>query len=368
MSASLSQIAERGGLTPHGRAAWSPCPCCGAAQRGRSDRRGPLSFRGETWRCHAAGCKAGGGPAALVAALRFHVIPPKGDPRWREVYAVLEEDAGTLPGRDRRPASPRPPARFVTARAAERPQTASEPGRTDDASDTYPPKDEVRVTWAACVRLDRGKPSEPALAWLEGRGLSPALLGHLDLVRTLPDANTWPRWLPPSALTVHRLVVGMYDAAGELRSLRFRAIREPARPAKALPAFGHSTRGLVMADPLAQALLRGARADEDGMPWDGRVLVAEGETDFWTLAGDPARMTKALTDRRTFAVFGIVAGSWSDAIAARIPDDAQVVVWTDLDPPGERYAETIRASLAHRCDVRRRRPVPPPSSPPGPSP
>ena len=159
MFASLPQIAERGGLTPRGRAAWSPCPCCGATQRGRSDRRGPLSFRGETWRCHAAGCEASGGPAALVAALRFHVIPAKGDPRWREVYAVLEEDVGTLPGRNRRPVSSRPPVRFVTTRAAEHPQAASAPHRTVSASDTYPPKDEVHAMWAASVRVDRGIPS-----------------------------------------------------------------------------------------------------------------------------------------------------------------------------------------------------------------
>ena len=149
----------------------------------------------------------------------------------------------------------------------------------------------------------------------------------------------------------------VYDAAGALRSLRFRAVHDPGKAPKALPPRGFDLGGLVMADSVALALLRGARADEDGMPWDGRVIAAEGETDWWTLAAHPSRLRRALDAGRTHAVFGIVAGSWTPLIAARIPSGADVVVWTDLDPAGDRYAEAIRTSLAPRCDVRRRQAV-----------
>lgn len=342
---SIADIATRGGLQPHGRGAWGPCPVCGAERRGRGERRGPISVfntsEGEAWKCHASGCGVGGGAAALLAAVRFREIPPKGDERWREVMAELE------------PFQPSPTARFVTSRARERSPKPSNAMET--AAPTYPPDAEVEAVWQAGLPLDRLPHDDPSLGFLKRRGLSAALLTQLDLARALPAAiHPRPAWLPRSTPDLHRLVVGLHDADGKLRSLRFRAIREPAKPAKSLPPIGYNLSGLVMADPLALALLRGQRADDDGMPWDGRVVIAEGETDWWTLAAHPRRHERARAEGKTHAVFGVVAGSWSDAVAARIPSQAQVVVWTDLDSAGDRYAETVRASLASRCTVLRR--------------
>lgn len=59
----------------------------------------------------------------------------------------------------------------------------------------------------------------------------------------------------------------------------------------------------------------------------------------------------------SYAVFGVVSGSWSDGIAERIPTGSVVAVWTHLDAKGDSYAETIRRSLTGRCEVRR--PIPP---------
>lgn len=342
MTVDILDIAARGGLIPKGRGAMAPCPVCGATQRGREDRRGPLAvFRngdGDGWRCHASGCSAGGDAAALLAALRFHEVPAKGDRRWADVFRELDP-AVTHPAGPRRP---HPRILPVT--------TPHDPH--------YPPTDEVTLLWNACHRLDADTPdSEPARRALELRGLDSGRVGLLDLARALPLSHPWPTWLPRAAPTLYQIVVPVHDASGTLRSLRFRAIRDPGKAPKALPPRGFDLGGLVMADSVALALLRGARMDEDGMPWDGRVLVAEGETDWWTLAAHPARLQRALDAGRTHAVFGIVAGSWTPQIAARIPSGAAVVVWTDLDPAGDRYAETIRASLSPRCDVRRRQTV-----------
>lgn len=336
---SLTEIAARGDLQAHGRGAWSPCPCCGADRRGRTDRRGPLSFKGEVWRCHASGCSAGGGPGALLAAIRLGEIPAKGDPRWAPVLRELE---GGVPGSPSpRRASPLP-----------RPPTAPR----------YPPPGEIAAVWALCGRLEALPGRHPVVGWLEeARRLDVATLGALDLARALPEAGDRPDWMPRAVPDAYRLVVPVYDARGTLRSLRFRAVRDVGTAPKALPPRGFELAGLVLADPLGLALLRGEREDE-GVRWDGRVVVAEGEPDFLSFAGDPKRAAQAVATRQTHAVFGVVSGSWTPAIADRIPSGATVAVWTHLDTKGDQYAEVIRASIAGRCDVRRPR-LPPPSPP-----
>lgn len=354
----LADVAALGGIEARGGRSWGPCPVCHAERRGRGERRGPLAFYGDHWKCHAANCSAGGTALALLAAVRLGEIPPHGDPRWRAVYE--EAGAGHTPSQPRVYA--RPLARFVSPRPPESPRNGSHAGGAEGPGPTYPPLDEVQSLWDACARLDGLSAADAAVQCVVGRGLLPRLLAQLDVARALPEgwAGRRPRWLPRTATTIHRLVLPVHDARGALRSLRFRAVA-PQR-IKSLPPTGFRLSGLVMADPLALALLRGQRADEEGLPWDGRVVVCEGETDFWTLAARPTRFDRVQVERRTFAVFGIVSGSWTPDIAARIPDGARVLIATDLDEAGDRYAETVRASLAARCTVLRR-PLPPPSPP-----
>ena len=59
-------------------------------------------------------------------------------------------------------------------------------------------------------------------------------------------------------------------------------------------------------------------------------------------------------------MLGIFAGSWSNALAARIPTGTRVAIRTDHDDngAGDRYAELIARSLAGRCELRRTRKEP----------
>lgn len=349
---SLIDVLVREGLTQRGREAWGPCPVCGATQRGRSDRRGPVHVSAELWKCHAGGCVAGGDSTALVAAVRFGEVPPKGDPRWKEIFAEL---AGDHPQRLHRPVTFR---KALPAREGQRNER-----RGTDSEPSYPPDAEVLAFWNDCDELLHLPDGDPALAYLTTRALDPSVLARLDLVRAVRVEAARPRWFPRptwsdperNAAAVYRLAIPVYDSAGTLRSLRFRAVCDPGARRdgsphpKTYPAWGFGLAGLVMADPMAQNLLRGVL---DG--WDGRVLIAEGETDWWTLATHPDRFVRAEQDGKTYATFGIVAGSWTPAIASRFPTGARVVVWTDLDDAGDRYAETIRASLAPRCRLWRR--------------
>lgn len=159
----------------------------------------------------------------------------------------------------------------------------------------YPPADEVRALWDLAGPVADDAEAERYLA---ARGL----LAAAHLVRVLPHGVPCPPWAVcgrPWSSSGHRIVVPWRDHHGEIRALRAWLV-EPR---------DH----VVQPQPSARA-------------------------------------------RRRWATLGVEAGSWGDDLARRIPSGSRVIVRTDHDMAGERYAEAITASLAHRCDVRRARP------------
>lgn len=385
----LADLAARGGMTG-GRSGWTPCPLCGAERRGREDRRGPVALfpgrAGERWACHA--CNRGGDAVDLAAALRWGEIPPRTDrDRWAELFTELRGGPSL---------SPR-----VTPGARER-SPAGSGGGVSPKTRALPPEPEgpqpadLAAFWRACRPLTAVRSSDPARAWLTSwRGLDAADLAALDLVRLVPaepPPGGWPRWIPRLGLDlgrwldVYRLVVPMWNARGLVRSLRFRAVDrvleglpEPGPGGeltrwravevpgnrKALAPVGGRLRGLVLADPLGLALLRRRPEDDgpvvaDGVSWDGRIVVTEGEPDAWTWASAQRRRAWALpapegAPLTSWAVLGVVAGSFpagdpaAAELAARIPDGARVGIRTHPDDAGRKYAAAILDSLRERA-------------------
>ncbi len=136
----------------------------------------------------------------------------------------------------------------------------------------------------------------------------------------------------------YRCLVPMFDAAGELVSLRARNVTE-GEP-KALPPKGWTAKGMVMANPLGRMML-----DLGAWPWwaERKVVICEGEPDW---------LTWATRDAGTVAVLGIAgSGGWAGELAARVPGGSRVVVRTDEDDAGDRYAEHVAASLQGLCTV-----------------
>lgn len=210
-----------------------------------------------------------------------------------------------------------------------------------------PPAEEVASFWEGCLRI--GDPSEETLGdrwdaarYLATRGL---LFGIRDSVRVLPRGADCPPWARYGSRcwteTGHRLIVPVYDHAGRLALVRGWRW-EPDDSPKRLAAAGCSVRGLVVAGGLGLQMLRGELPE-----WQcrARVLIAEGEPD--ALAA-----TIRWPDQ---CVLGIVPGCWCPELAARIPSGATIVIRTDQDEAGERYAQQIGESLRGRCDVRRDR-------------
>ncbi len=103
-----------------------------------------------------------------------------------------------------------------------------------------------------------------------------------------------------------------------------------------------------MADPLARLLLAGLPCG-DGEPAHEAVrryglVICEGVPDFLTWAtrwGDAAETAPA--------VIGIISGSWTTEVAARVPAGTRVAVRTHGDRAGAKYAQQIAATLRDRC-------------------
>jgi len=120
---------------------------------------------------------------------------------------------------------------------------------------------------------------------------------------------------------------------------------------KRLPPAGHRAAGLVLADPLARLVLAGeARASWPAKP---RIIVCEGEPDFLTWA---SRFSDA--DEAAPAVLGVLSGAWTLDHAAKIPDGGHVLIDTDHDQAGDKYAAAVASSLEARCTVTRSKGAP----------
>lgn len=202
----------------------------------------------------------------------------------------------------------------------------------------------VSELWGSATAVDD---DEAVSGWLQTRALCPGDVADWDLARALPAGLALPSWARTKAgdwrESSHRLLVPLFTESGHLASLRARAITTGARPAKSLAPTGFQTKGLVFACPLARHVLAG-----DDLSWwsSPSFVISEGEPSYLTWASRH-RETRATGP----AYLGIAAGSWTDGIAARIPDEATVFVRTDRDEAGQRYAQAISATLAERCDV-----------------
>ena len=184
--------------------------------------------------------------------------------------------------------------------------------------------------------------------YLEGRGLNPSGIEWCgDLARALPEDVPMPPWAQCGGRSWsesdHRLIVPLYGPGGDMESLHARCIDSATQPKGVSPA-GHQIGGLVMADGPGQSLLRERAWWSDNDPC--RVLVVEGVPDYLV-----ASVSVSEEGPCAPAIIGVLSGSWSQAIADRLPDHSVVTVATHDDRAGHRYADTIFQTLKHRCEV-----------------
>jgi len=125
-----------------------------------------------------------------------------------------------------------------------------------------------------------------------------------------------------------RIVLPLVDHHGQARSLLGRGHKAKV---KTLVPTGYSAQGLALASPAMSAALRTGASM-------GEVWITEGEIDFMT----------ALRFRDY--VLGIRSGSWNERWSRALAG-ASVVVATDPDAQGDRYAAEIGMGRRWRKDV-----------------
>lgn len=297
-----------------------PCPWC----QDRSPPPCSVSLGPDgTLRVKCFACGAGGDALSLIAAV--HGLDLRTD-----FPAVLGEAAR------------------ITGVAFSETPSRKRNAPANDSFATYPDEDEVAALWqdACSVEAD-----DEARAYLEGRAVDVGLVDLYDLARVLqPRASTpsWARCRGKSWASSHRLILPVVDYLGVVRSLRaWRCNPQPLdddTPKRTAPA-GKALSGLVLACPVARWVLSTGKTPTWATPkCPLDVLITEGEPDFLTWA---SRVSDS--NPTPPAILGVVAGSWCDAIAARIPDGARVVIRTHQDPTGNKYAAEIHESLASRA-------------------
>ncbi len=244
------------------------------------------------------------------------------------------------------------------------PQRRHAPARP--AGNTFPPREEVAQLWADAMPLG----SEPAAVdYVRSRpeALNVDQLDDLHLPAVLPHNAVLPAWASIGGVpwnrhpAAFRLVTPMWGGLGDLVTVHVRPLHRGSAGPKALPpgrGMGR-VRGAVFADLVARHMLAGTSIG--GVPyaeWTAAldVVVVEGEPHFWWQASrngagwGPAVGTVLGAPPRWMATVGVINGSWTKDLAARIPSTAVVHLATHDDEAGNRYAAEIAATLpAHDC-------------------
>jgi hypothetical protein len=320
------------------------CPACSAARRHTktADKRGAVGLErsGAGFRCFQ--CDASGDALDFIAySLRGRKLSELADVGKAEVRDWCQRWLG-LDG-----SAPPPRAKTI---ARPEPIVEPEPPR-------YPPAREIGDIWAACVRADSDDEVASYLRARVSAPIDPVAVSDRDLARVVPAELELPPNIRYWHATGHRLIFPLFDAAGQMRSLVARRVRHGDSP-KTYPFTGFDKRRLLMADGLARQLLAAGQQPA----WWGttpaiELYVCEGEIDYLT-----AVLGWSDAAEHAPGALGIESGSWSQAIADRIPDGSVLVIATDSDQAGDKYEAAIKKTVlaryvAGRIEVKRWRPT-----------
>jgi len=271
---------------------------------------------------HCLGCQWSTNAIGLIAEVRGYSV--RDAEQFRETLAVGAEIAGLHSLADEirdgeQPDENRP--------EVQKPKPRPEP--------EFPPVLEVLDLWESAFRVCDDL---VANEYLKGRAIDSLRVAKSDQLRVIGFETKRPTWAYHKGLpwlnTGHRLIARVWAADGTMRSVR--AWQCDGRDyAKRVPPTGHRAKGLVLANNVAVAMLRGEKKP-------AQVVIAEGEPD-WACYACRASDNEA--------VIGIGSGLWTEEHAKKIPNGTPVVIATDLDEAGERYAVEIVKTLNNRMPV-----------------
>jgi hypothetical protein len=301
------------------RGVFVPCPWHAERSPSCSITIGPDG----TLRVRCFGCGHSGDALSLIAAVR-------GLDLRRDFLRVLREGEAIVGNVDVRA----PPYR-----------AAAPPGR--------PPEAELLALWNAAgpfaVTDVDPPPSNLAVArFVASRRWWPPNLDQLGIARVLPRVFDWPSWWPSTWASTYRVAALAYEPDGRAASLHARAVQPVEVDQRQRWPRGCLAKGLLLADALGVAALCGSAP-----PSLGGIAITEGLTDTIAMALAFAEAAKP------WAVLGVTSTTGTDALKRVRWPSVPVVVATDPDAAGDRYAREVRSALPRHLDVRRWRPANP---------
>jgi excisionase family DNA binding protein len=225
-----------------------------------------------------------------------------------------------------------------------------------------PPQDEVLALFRECLPVTE---HDEVAAWLRSEGLRPEAIRILDLARALPSTQRLPEWVhTPIAEEAGRgplLVLPLWDAAGELRSLRAHPLSGAASAAETggdphLLGGPSSGRGLVMAEMISLALLRHPSIPPED---HGYAVETVRRSGLWIALEEKAFLslgTEWKVEAERPGVIGVLPGGWTeDFVTGVVPDGCTVTVLSPRDLRNESYADLIAQTFeASGLTVQRR--------------
>jgi hypothetical protein len=223
----------------------------------------------------------------------------------------------------------------------------------------YPPISQVESLWESCVAVDADR---EVTGYLEKRDIAVSGVVEQDCARALPVGLVVPAWATYSSRpwneTGHRLLVPLFDHLGTMRSLLARSVAPNPEKKSVGASGGYHRRGLIMAATFGRQLLvsgpvRGLHRTENF-----RLTVFEGEVDFLrgAASGADCELSDAVSACGFRGAVGIVSGSFTRDIAARVPRHTTIVLATDDDAQGDKYASDITALVGTKANYERVRP------------
>jgi hypothetical protein len=325
---SLMAVADELDLFVHQRSV-GPCPGCGEERRGRSDKRFAIGVKpsDDAWSCFRCGSR--GDTIDLVS---FTISGSKFmnlDKEDKFSVRAWFEDHGLI--------RPRSGFRFGATCSPKR-RTAPKPPKAIPV--VYPDRDELRDLWARCTHPIESRDPE-AQKYLRGRGYSLEVLGTMDVCRILPRPNShaWPKWWHKGRSYSYRAVtLGFSTKDGRARGLHGRSVT--TRSVAKTRWHDGTAKGLVFANPAARVHLAKRQTDCD------TVVVVEGVTDFWTAC------QSCYSAGMPWLVFGCTSGTFVALGEAGLPQDLPVLVCTDPDKVGKRYAQEVANALPDHRVIR----------------
>jgi len=197
-------------------------------------------------------------------------------------------------------------------------------------------------------------------AWLRELGLDPERIGARDLVRTVALETDCPPWARFGSAdwfhSGHRVLLPLWDARGELRSLRAIRVGEARADVPAVLDPFHESRpfprkGLVLTEMVSLAVLRHPSAPPEDHAYAVEMVRQHG---FW-IVPDELQFLSLASEWRIDAdrpgVIGVLSGAWTAELAAKIPDGCTVTLLTGAGRAGARLATTVGRSLAPRVSA-----------------